>query len=255
MGRNFGTLRPAMSLSSQANSPFPLTRWSLAIRLHSADPVEARRAVQDLFTAYRYPLYGYLRGSHLSHEDAEDVLQGFFAKMLRTDSLGDADPARGKLRTFLLTSLTRYKSNWQRDERRRQRQVRTETDLWDEEESRWQREQRATPETPELFFDRRWAAELIAQARTHLRAQYAVRGKLELHDALAPLLGSEESQTEASADISTRLGMTGNALRAALCRMRRDFRALLLQEVTHTLDEGEDPRREIRHLLTLFERG
>ncbi len=244
-----------MGPSSQANSPFPLTRWSLAIRLHSGDPVEARRAVQDLFTAYRYPLYGYLRGSHLGHEDAEDLLQGFFEKMLRTDSLGDADPARGKLRTFLLTSLARFKSNWQRGEHRRHRRVRAEADLWDAEEARWQREQISTQETPERFFDRRWAAELIAQARTRLRAQYAERGKLELHEALSPLLSSEEPVTEAFADIAARFGMTANTLRVALSRLRRDFRALLLQEVTHTLDEGEDPRVEIQHLLGLFERG
>ncbi len=244
-----------MDLSSPANSPFPITRWSLAIRLHSADPVEARRAVQDLFTAYRYPLYGYLRGSRMSHEDAEDVLQGFFETMLRTDSLGDADPARGKLRTFQLTSLSRFKSNWQRGEHRRHRRVRTEADLWDEEQARWQREQHATPETPEHFFDRRWAAELIAQVRTRLRAQYDERGKLELHEALSPLLSSEEPETEAFSDIATRFAMTGNALRVALSRLRKDFRALLLQEVNQTLDEGEDPRLEIRHLLALFERG
>ena len=100
---------------------------------------------------------------------------------MRTDSRGDADPARGKLRTFLLTSLSRFKSNWQRGEHRRQRRERNEADLWDTEEARWQREQPATQDSPERFFERRWAAELIAQVRARLRVQSAERGKLEWH--------------------------------------------------------------------------
>jgi RNA polymerase sigma-70 factor (ECF subfamily) len=112
-----------MSHMPPPNNPFPTTQWSLVGRLRSADAVVARRAVQDVFTAYRYPLYGYLRGSQMNHEDSEDVLQGFFEKMLRTNSLGDAQPALGKLRTFLVTSLSRFRSNWQRGEHRRHQRV------------------------------------------------------------------------------------------------------------------------------------
>ncbi len=243
-----------MSLPTPPNNPFPATQWSLVIRLRSVDALVARRAVEDIFTAYRYPLYGYLRGSQMHHEDAEDVLQGFFEKMLRTDSLGSADSSRGKLRTFLLTALARFKSNWQRGEQRRQQRVRAESDLWDEDEARWQREQHSTGDTPEHAFDRQWAAELIAHVRTRLRAHYDQRGKLALHDALAPLLSSDQPEGEAFSDTATRLSMTENALRIALTRMRKDFRHLLLQEVKQTLDDGDDARAEIRHLLGLFER-
>ncbi len=243
-----------MSLLPPADRNFPTTHWTRLIRLRSTDAVAARRAVEDIFNAYRFPLYGYLRGSQMNHEDAEDVLQGFFEKMLRTDSLGDADPAHGKLRTFLLTSLLRFKSNFQRGERRRQQRVRTEGDLWDEDETRWQRDQCVAHDTPELAFERRWAYELIAQVRARLRADYEQRGKLELHDALSPLLSSDQPENETLAGMGARLGLTGNALRIALTRMRKAFRALLLQEVRQTLDDGDDARTEIRHLLGLFER-
>ncbi len=102
---------------------FPTTHWSIVARLKSSDAQEAEKAVKEVFTTYRYPLYGYLRSSGLHHEDAEDVLQGFFAKMLRHDALGQADQARGKLRTFLLTALSRFKLNFQRGEQRRHRRV------------------------------------------------------------------------------------------------------------------------------------
>lgn len=237
-----------------APRPFPTTQWSLVMRLKSPDVEEARQAVQDIFTAYRYPLYGYLRSSHLGHEDAEDVLQGFFEKLLRNDTLGTADRERGKLRTFLLTALSRFKLNFQRGEQRRHQRVQAEADHWDEDEARWQRERHASHETPEHFYDRRWAAELIEQVRSRLRQMYEQRGRRELHDALAPMIGSDDLNADPFLAIAARLAMTENALRVALHRLRKDFRDLLLAEVKRTLDEGEDARAEIQHLLGLFQR-
>jgi RNA polymerase sigma-70 factor (ECF subfamily) len=223
-------------------------------RLKSSDAHEAEKAVQEVFTTYRYPLYGYLRATGLHHEDAEDVLQGFFEKMLRHGALSQADQSRGKLRTFLLTALSRFKLNFQRSEQRRHQRVRAEADLHEADEARFQGEQHATNETPETYFDRRWAMELIERVRQHLREHYEKRGKAALHDALAPLLSSAEPETESFAAIATRIGVTENALRIALSRLRGDFRELLIREVKRTLDEGEDAKEEIRHLLGLFER-
>ncbi len=231
---------------------FPTTHWSIIHRLRSRDDKEAENAVHEVFTIYRYPLYGFLRASGMHHEDAEDVLQGFFEKMLRNDALGQADRERGRLRTFLLTSLSRFKLNFQRGEQRRQQRIRGEADLWDAEESRYQQEQHVTLETPEHFYDRRWAVELIERVRQRLSAQYEKRGKRELYYALAPLLSSEAPETESAAAIAARLNLTDNALRVALHRLRKDFRDLLLQEVKSTLDEGEDVKAEIQHLLGLF---
>ncbi len=233
---------------------FPTTQWSIVVRLKSNDAQEAEKAVKEVFTTYRYPLYGYLRASGLHHEDAEDVLQGFFEKMLRTDSLGAADPARGKLRSFLLTALSRFKINFQRGEQRRQKRIKAEADLWEEDEARFHSERHATNETPETYFDRRWAMELIGRVRQALREDYAKRGKMALHDALAPMLSSAEPETESFAAIAARLGVTDNALRVSLSRLRGAFREFLIREVKRTLDEGEDARAEIQHLLGLFER-
>jgi RNA polymerase sigma-70 factor (ECF subfamily) len=232
---------------------FPTTHWSLISRLKSNDAAEAQNAVQEVFTTYRYPLYGYLRATGLNHEDAEDVLQGFFEKMLRNDSLGDANRERGRLRTFLLTALSRFKLNFQRGEQRRHQRVKAQGDLWDEDEARYRQDAHATHETPERYYERRWALELIERVRARLREEYDKRGKQALHEALAPLLSSTEPETESFAAIATRLGVTENALRISLSRLRGDFREFLIREVKRTLDEGEDVKEEIRHLLGLFE--
>ncbi len=231
---------------------FPTTHWSIVVRLNSSDAKEAENAVKEVFTTYRYPLYGYLRASGMHHEDAEDVLQGFFEKMLRNNALQQADRGRGKLRTFLLTALYRFKLNWQRGEQRRHRRVQAEADLWDADEARFQNEHHTNDETPETYYDRQWTMELIERVRQHLGADCRKRGKEALHDALAPLLGSGQPEVETFASIAMRLGITENALRVALSRLRSDFRDFLLQEVRRTLGEGEDVKAEIRHLLSLF---
>lgn len=232
---------------------FPTTHWSLISRLKSGDAKEAEDAAQEVFTIYRYPLYGYLRTSGLRHEDAEDVLQGFFERVLRNDVLSRAERERGKLRTFLLTALSRFKMNFQRGEQRRHKRVQAEADLWDEDEARYRQDQCSTSETPELYFDRRWAMELIDRVRQSLRKQYEARDKAALYEALAPLLSSTLPETERFADIAARLAVTENALRVSLSRLRSDFRDLLIEEVKRTLDPGEDVQSELRHLVSLFE--
>jgi RNA polymerase sigma-70 factor (ECF subfamily) len=231
---------------------FPTTHWSIISRLRSDDTAEAQEAVEEIFTRYRYPLYGFLRAGGLNHENAEDVLQGFFEKMLRNDSLSEADSDRGKLRTFLLTCLSRYKLNWQRGERRRHERVRAEADLWDTEEDRYRNERHVTHETPEHFYDRRWATELIDQVRLNLRQQYENGGKLERHDALIPFLSTELAETEKFPQIAVRLDLTENALRVSLHRLRRDFRDLLLHEIKLTVGEGQSIKGELQNLLDIF---
>jgi DNA-directed RNA polymerase specialized sigma24 family protein len=239
---------------SNPDSRFPTTHWSIVVRLNSADTAEARKAIEEVFTTYRYPLYGYLRSSGMNHEDAEDVLQGFFEKMLRNDTLGAAKIERGRLRTFLLSCLSRFKLNWHRDEQRRRNRVSAEADLWDADEARYQRDSHATQETPELFYERRWAAGLIARVRERLREQCVRRQKEALHDFLSPMLTQAEPEPGTFAATAVRLGLSENALRVALHRLRKDFRALLHEEVKRTLDEDQDVRTEIRHLLELFEK-
>lgn len=233
---------------------FPTTHWSIIARLKSPDDREATSALKEVFTTYRYPLYGYLRSTGLNHEDAEDVLHGFFEKVLRLDSLRQADQERGRLRSFLRVSVSRYRITWQRGESRRQKHVSAEAHLWEEDEARYEQGLASyQAETPEHFYDRQWAVELVERVQKRLRRHYEKRGKPELYTTLAPLLINDPSPTGVFADLAAKFGLAENALRVSLHRLRKEFREVLLEEVKRTLDEGEDPRVEIQHLLRIFQ--
>ena len=105
--------------TSSDDDIFATTRWTMV--LHAAggkeagDTACAAAALGELCQTYWYPLYAYAR--HRGHDphDAEDLVQGFFAKLLRLDSLADVSPEKGRFRAFLLASLKNYLADdWRR---------------------------------------------------------------------------------------------------------------------------------------------
>ena len=240
---------------SENGSRFPVTRWTLIGRIQGEDEQEAARALEEVFATYRYPLYGYLRSTGLHHEDAEDILQNFFLKLFRLDSLKTADSERGKLRTFLLSALSRFRINWARDQQRQRGPEKAESDLWDEEQARYQRDRHTNGETPELFYDRQWARELVARSLGALEDRCRKSDRQALFDILSPALSLDSTETFSVADAAARLNLTDNALRVALHRLRQDFRKLLHEEVAKTVKDETLVREEISHLISLFERS
>ena len=94
---------------------FATTRWSVVLAAGAHQSEQADRALAELCADYWYPLYAYVRGRGYGAEDARDLTQDFFAKLLEKNSLTAADPARGRFRTFLLTSMRNFlASEWRR---------------------------------------------------------------------------------------------------------------------------------------------
>jgi len=86
------------------------TRWSLVRATAGADASAAREALASLCDAYWYPLYAYVRRNGHSPEDAQDLTQAFFARLLERRDFASARPDRGRLRSFLLGSLKHFLS-------------------------------------------------------------------------------------------------------------------------------------------------
>ena len=102
---------------------FPATHWSLVTRAGLLDSESRRQALEELLVRYLPALRTYLiLTRRLQPADAEDLLQDFVAaKVLEKRLISQADPARGKFRTFLLTALDRFRLNRVRDEQARRR--------------------------------------------------------------------------------------------------------------------------------------
>lgn len=241
-------------MSEARNIHFPTTRWTLMSRLHSADAVVARRALEDVVAQYRYTLYAYIRRRGLGHHDAEDALHDFLVKLLNAHSLEAADATRGRLRGFLGTALARFLANWHRDEARRGRvaQELPGTDA-SGEEVRYGNEQFSMEDTPQRVFERKWGHALMSHVMVQLKTQCEEQGKGALFAALHPvLLAGGSLRGHDSAGIAARLGMSEGALRVALNRHLREYRTILEAEVRQTVENPNEVADEIAYLMAVF---
>ncbi len=228
---------------------FATTHWSVVLAAGRDDSPEAATALEKLCTAYWYPLYAYVRRRGYGAEDARDLTQGFFARLLRRNPFPHLQPMGAKFRSFLLVSLNHYLANeWQKDhaQKRGGNCARLPIDTT-ESETRYALEA-ADAMAPDEAYERRWAEAVLLQALKALREEQIAEGKQEVFDALAGnLTGTEE--TLPYAELAHRLGSTEAALRSAAHRMRRRYGVLLRQQVAHTVASLAEVDEELRHLL------
>ena len=218
---------------------------------HESRP-DAQAALATLCKAYWYPLYAYVRRcGHESH-DAEDLTQGFFARLLDKDYLASVDRGKGKFRSFLLASLRHFLAN-ERDWAKARKRGGGRTVLCldrGEAETRYRREP-SHELTPERDFDRQWALALLGQVLDSLEAEHIAAGTDRLFEGLKGCL----TQAEAScpyAEVACRLGMTEGAVKVAVHRLRRRYRQLLRDEIAQTVASPEEVDEEVRHLFGAF---
>jgi RNA polymerase sigma-70 factor (ECF subfamily) len=210
-------------------------------------------ALEKLCRAYWYPLYAYVRRTGQSKENAEDLTQAFFARLLEKNFLNAAEPERGRFRSFLLMALKRFLANeWDRVRAQKrgggQTHVPLDTEL---AERKFQAETTAGEISPDRLYDRRWALTLIEQTMARLRAEFERAGKTGEFERLKSFLTADKSEIP-YATVAAELGMVESALRVAVHRLRRRYRELFREEIAHTLAEGEDIDEELRHLLTVL---
>jgi RNA polymerase sigma-70 factor (ECF subfamily) len=213
------------------------------------DSPQAREALERLCAAYWFPLYAQVRRRGHRPEDACDLIQEFFASLLRRESLSRVGPEKGRFRTFLLTSLNYFladKSDYRRAARRGGGRPVVELDALSAEE-RFALEP-ATEETPSLAFDRQWVAALMQRAIDRLRAEHDEAGKSTQFSRLGVFLDREPEAGEYEA-LAGPLGVTPNAIAAAVRRLRVRLRELALAEAAETLGDAAEAEAELRALL------
>jgi RNA polymerase sigma-70 factor (ECF subfamily) len=231
---------------------FTTTLWT-AVRLAGrGEGTSAAEALEKLCRIYWYPLYAYARRSGKGPEEARDLTQGFFARILANGFFRLADETKGKFRSYLLKSFQRFiGEEWDRS-RAAKRGGGAEPISLDarDAETRYGLEP-ADELDPARIFERRWAVSLIEQTLERLEAEFKAAGKASQFAEMKPFLvgGSEEA---ASSSLAARLGVQRGAARQALKRFRDRYRALFREQVAQTVNGEQELEDELQHILRVL---
>lgn len=231
---------------------FAATRWTLVLNAaNDQEPTQASRALAELCRIYWYPLYAYVRRRGHSAADAEDLTQGFFARLLELKSLADVRREKAKFRSFLLAAMNHYLADEWDHVTAGKRDARL-TVSWDapDPETRYRHEPADTM-TPERLFDRQWALNLLETVVQRLRAEYDTSGKGALFTELRFAITGDRNAVP-YADLATRLGITEQAVRAAVHRLRVRYRRVLREEIADTVGTEEEVEEELKSLRSML---
>jgi RNA polymerase sigma-70 factor (ECF subfamily) len=236
----------------RADGWFATTHWSVVRAAGGEDSPQATEALEKLCRTYWYPLYAHVRRHGHGPEEAQDLTQEFFARLLAKEYTARADPALGRFRSFLLACLEHFLSEQRRRGRRLKRGGGQTLISWDA--MRAEERYRAEPVdsvTPDQAYDRRWALTLLEQALARLGQEQSAAGKSELFAQLTDYLWGESSGS-GYAKIAKRLGLREGALKVTVHRLRRRYRELLREEVAHTTGNREEVDDELRFLIRVI---
>jgi RNA polymerase sigma-70 factor (ECF subfamily) len=233
---------------------FETTNWSVILQARADDSSDAREAMSRLFETYWSPVYAFVRQRGHSPVDAEDLTQAYFARFFEKRYARDFRPEIGRFRTFLRASVSHFLANeWDR-ERAQKRGGSTKALSLDAAtaEERYRLEP-AHAVTPEVIFERHWAAALLGRCLAVLRAEEEAAGHPGRFDALKPFL-VEDGAANYSA-VASSLGLREPAARVAVHRLRKRFCSVLRDEIMRTVMDPADVESEIRWLLTAVRGG
>jgi RNA polymerase sigma factor (sigma-70 family) len=234
-------------------APFGTTHWSVVLEAQGPTPT-AQAAMDKLCRTYWRPVYGFVRRRGIGLEEAKDLTQGFFALLLERRDLDTVRKEKGRLRSYLLTSLKHFLAN----ERYRAMAIKQGKgerlipleDLRERERVGFDP---ADTLTADQVYERRWALTVLDQVLARLGDEYRAAGPApaRLFDRLQKSL-TEEPDRLSPADTAHELGMTENAVKEALHRLRRRYRQLLREEIAQTVMVPGDMEDELRHLIAVL---
>jgi RNA polymerase sigma factor (sigma-70 family) len=230
---------------------FATTMWTVVLNARNASDASSEAALQTLCRTYWQPLYFFVRRQGYEPADAEDLTQGFFARLLEKNYLHQVGPEKGRFRSFLLVALRHFISD-ERDHARALKRGGGKTHLAFDVESAElaYAKEFALQSTPEKLFERRWAISVLAQAQTRLQNECESSGKLVLYRELGPEAAMDSR--EGYAAVAKRLGLSESAVKSAAFRLRRRYQELIREEIAQTIAAPEEVEAEIRHLLRVL---
>ena len=241
----------AIEGTSHRGAAFNTTHWSVVLEAQGPTPA-AQAALEKLCATYWRPIYGFIRRQGVGTEEAKDLTQGFFALLLERRDFDAVRKEKGRLRSYLLTSLKHFLAN----ERERamaikrgdgQRLIALDQ-LCEDERAGFEP---ADTSTADQIYERRWALALMNQVLIRLEEEYRTARNAVLFERLKAVL-TDEPDSASQAQIASELAMTENAVNQAFHRLRERYRQLLREEIAHTVMAPGDIEDELRHLVAVL---
>jgi len=232
---------------------FQTTHWTVVLHASEAESTQSAQALAAFCEAYWPPLYAFLRRRGYSPADAQDLVQGFFAYLLAKKTLSRADREKGRLRTFLLTSL----QNFLMDEHDRSQTkkrggghqiVSIDEHLLEAEASMMD----TAHLSDSSCYDLVWASNTMKRAWQHLENAFQAEGKAEQFDVLRPFVSGGESMLPNQEEAAEKLGVPIATLRTWLSRSRQRYRDALRMEVASTVSDPAEVDQELHYLCQIL---
>jgi RNA polymerase sigma-70 factor (ECF subfamily) len=240
--------------TSRGLGDFATTHWSVVLAAAQEEAPQAAEALEKLCRTYWVPLYVHVRRRGYRPEDAQDLTQEFFARLLAKHWLTMADPHRGRFRSFLLVALNHFLANeWDRVhyQKRGGGQPHLPFDTVAAEELYRQEASRGW--SAEEVYERNWALSFLEHVRTRLRAEYGAAGKAERFDLWERFLPGEVCPLS-YAEGATQLEVSEGTFKSDVHRLKQRYGALLREEIAHTVANPEEIDDELRHLIAVLGR-
>lgn len=228
---------------------FPTTRWSRVVAAGDGAAPGAGEALAELCGSYWFPLYAFIRRKGYGPEQALDLTQGYFARLLERRTVAAADPARGRFRSFLLADCSHFLAHQrERDGAAMRGGGRASLSIDARDAEGRYRLEPSHERTPERLFERDWALTLLEGVLAGLRGEYERSGRSVLFEALKGVL-TDGRRPVPQAELAARLGTTDAAVQVAVHRLRRRYRDALRAAIAATVADEAEVDDEIRALF------
>ncbi|MBZ5586423.1 MAG: sigma-70 family RNA polymerase sigma factor [Acidobacteriia bacterium] len=233
---------------------FPTTSWTV-ISAAGGDSDGSAEALSKLCAAYWLPVYSYIRRKGHSREQAEDLTQAFFARILERRALAAAKRERGKFRSFLLASVTNFLANdWDRSQaQKRGAGIPALSVDFEAGEARYNYEP-FHQLTPEALFERQWAVALLDRVLARLAEEHRGKGQGAHFERMQNFLAGDQERGSYEL-LAIDLSLTNAAARTAVHRLPKRYAELVREEVAAIVGGPEEVESEIRFLLAALERA
>lgn len=231
---------------------FATTQWTRVIAARG-DSAEAREALGALCTAYYRPVEAFIRKSCRSPQDARDLTHDFFARILDGSGFENAEPTRGRFRSYLLGSVKHFlgDANDRRMAAKRgagKSPQSIHASNCDQHESREFALIDPSGFPPDAYFDRQWAVEVLDRVLSSLEMQHQLSGKVKEFELLKSCL-TGDSAMPTLAELGEQLDLTPAAAAMAVHRLRKQFRAAVKAKISQTVEDQDEIRAELDYLI------